>query len=42
MTALGQAINDATAGKASIDTGLDNAQQTVIKQAQQQGYKVNP
>lgn len=40
MTALGQAINDATSGKTSIGNGLDEAQTTVIKQAQQQGYKI--
>jgi multiple sugar transport system substrate-binding protein len=40
MTALGQAINDAVAGKTDINSGLDNAQQTVVSQAKQQGYKV--
>ena len=40
MTAMGQAINDSMAGKTDISAALDNAQQQIITQAQQQGYKI--
>ncbi len=40
MNGMGQAINDAVAGKVSIEKGLTTAQADIIKQAGQQGYKL--
>jgi multiple sugar transport system substrate-binding protein len=40
MNDLGQAINDAVAGKTPIGKGLDAAQADIIKQATQQNYKI--
>ena len=40
MTAMGQAINNALTGQATIDGALKTAQSEIIKQASQQGYKI--